>query len=1502
MGREPQYVEAMELLRDFDFSSAALKDDQDCNLMIACQWNDDIQAIEATLWDPEGLKLTSFMSDVLTMPADQLTTTKIRIRGLGFEGLPLDHERIWIFNVRYTKDEQGPVLLMHESTTWAKIPDGKEKEALTVIELCSGGFAGWSMAWKTLQPRMAKKVNILAIDESIEACRTYAISHKAVLVPQESMIQPTDFQTKGNQIIWHADLWDDRLLASIAKLQPDMATISAPCPAWSGAFTACGLHRGDGLLLLRAILMCRPWRPKVIAVEQVSNFNTHEHKPFILRAIQFMGYRLLGQRVLNLSRHSPTSRCRWLAILVRVQVSESLPLDPWPATTVNMTPTVMKFAEEVLARLSMTEQVKQTASNPKFVKGAGNKTPAEVLQDRIYRHDELLPCFMAQYGNQHNLSEQTLEKYGYFGHFVAMDESKQSARFWHPAEVAAIHGIMEQYWVDADFPTSWLLTGNCIGTAHALFLVCNALKHFGIETKIEEAFRHFHETKLNVDRCELHPGHKGHMLRNKDDPLQDQHKQSIRQLYDQTAPSTEHWWSYDNGWTNQQLPSQDTQLVATVPMFGYYEGFLCFDGGRQQFWFNTELAAGEIEAHWQGAFCAVKEEGNTNGFKLIGHQYGGDFAIRPNESVFVITRCDASIVKADLTKQYATQLQMAEFGQIFDQFGPITEERKPAPMDVLTAEAWKYETPKLKLVPLTKALMTTKSFWSWNEKSDIIEVKIRGPAEDLQITKEFWANLIPTDTLNLLGRTVNVTDDTIAFHSLTTKVACPNYPFRMGIAIQAARAMFALCKFPNVNQSYPVKLKIFGQVLWEGILPEIMTIDVVKTILKLAMQPVTMNREYRIVIMGKQICDATIGELFRDGKHKLVLHAIGMMRGGGDASANKGSKQQQKQMMQSTLATTLLEQGYPLEWTKATVDTIAWKYGLPRLQAVCAQAKGPSRLREIMALCKEQSIQLPELPKPSNQSTTKGAPWQANKKRKETNQIIDPKDYKIIEGFFFNSDDSAIEVIPAVKPQATGICILTAMQAQQWINSDQLLSSDELAIIALGPVQPNHRLHATHVTFPAMNPSQQKVLLHGTMVQLGAKHAKHKQGSQNITEEKCTIMSVTLFKEDWNEQDWQQITHNPAGFIRRTLQQDNQEKAIQSIWGKSLRAGKAPASPAQATSCQMHCTIMDPMVKPLLGKSGYNGLFFIPKTAQGKIQPDYRIIWCEGDLPHVTGVSSRSAHSLGLVRNGRGKGYGIRVCKEHFQEAWTSMFPGQSAPELKEGDRTFKVQNLVFGTTKTMLEEWLKQLKWEATAHRPLGPQCWIIKSNQAPPDVIHMFNTSPVLITEMKERAPKQDRVILGPAHVNTSDPWQTGAGQDPWANFQPGVASGTVVNHSTSAPTARAATGPIEAKFQEQEAKILALQSNVEALTKGQKENHETVVGQIDRVEKQQQQQGIQMHSALKQIQSDLDKNIHKTLVQHTKAVDSKFDELKRLFIATQKRDKPSTDDDLRACQHYQ
>ena len=84
------------------------------------------------------------------------------------------------------------------------------------------------------------------------------------------------------------------------------------------------------------------------------------------------------------------------------------------------------------------------------------------------------------------------------------------------------------------------------------------------------------------------------------------------------------------------------------------------------------------------------------------------------------------------------------------------------------------------------------------------------------------------------------------------------------------------------------------------------------------------------------------------------------------------------------------------------------------------------------------------------------------------------------------------------------------------------------------------------------------------------------------------------------------------------------------------------------------------------------GLWAAPKTQQGRLSNDFKVIWCEGDLPKLATLSAKTSNCLD------GETLGLRFNAKDYATAFQAIFPGQEVPLTATGDKVFRVDGLPF--------------------------------------------------------------------------------------------------------------------------------------------------------------------------------------------------------------------------------
>eukprot|EP00438_Fugacium_kawagutii_P030558 Skav216835 [mRNA] locus=scaffold1340:167019:171677:+ [translate_table: standard] len=406
-----------------------------------------------------------------------------------------------------------------------------------------------------------------------------------------------------------------------------------------------------------------------------------------------------------------------------------------------------------------------------------------------------------------------------------------------------------------------------------------------------------------------------------------------------------------------------------------------------------------------------------------------------------------------------------------------------------------------------------------------------------------------------------------------------------------------------------VKIKLRSCVLWEGYVASDVTLQHLIGILKpsiVAYAPA----DPRVLCRGKTLWHypTTLAEVAQEqGCSSLTLHIIHSLHGG-------GAKEINRQQAKNSLASTLLENGFELKWVSSTAETLISRASQAEVSKAAQLTTSSERMKAILKLCKDCGIETNVAEKKSIHVQNKA---HATKAKRMSQVQLNPSEYLLEAGFLKNQDKTEVPQIQQISARSTGVCFATAEQAIPWLREGCTLSKDELGLFILGPQMPcSTKLSHQQVTIPCRNHQNAQVILTGHLVQLGEKAiCVTSPATPTVTVTKSQVVALTMWKDNWSEQDWDQILKNTNAFLRNALGDYGSYDSITSIWGKSFRKKNKAVNPHEAESVQVHCSVLDTNLSALLSASGFNFIYATPKNAEGRIDDDqWRVIWVEGLL------------------------------------------------------------------------------------------------------------------------------------------------------------------------------------------------------------------------------------------------------------------------------------------------
>ena len=1493
--------------------------------------------VHCQMWRPEGKGLEKFQQQSLIIPGDERLDMQQVLLWDVCRPMPPVGTKVWLLNLRDPIVVPGIndlVLCFHEGSVWMpaldSLTDDLDDSPLHVLELFSGGFGGWKSACDFIQGHSGTSFQVVGLDHDFDACAQYAATFHANMLSLQQELNLDLLKQSEEHWVLHGSVEDSHWLPMIARWNPHLITISSPCPPWSNASHAHGVLKTEGMLLVKAIMLCRWLRPAAILLEQVPGFNQHEQKPLVLQCLHQIGFRLVFQKVLNVADCSLVQRPRWLGLALRIHGdSQPFVFHPWLKSE-NVTQLKnfrLPLSREERALLQLSSEALRVATNPEFLKNARTQaTTDQVFRSRVYQPGQMFPTFMATYGFQHELPVEHLKKFGYYGHFLSDWESDLGCRFMSPFEILLLHGITHSCFLENDLACAWRTVGNFITVQHALILLANACNCVGPEKlDVQLLFKQFLAERFTAENAKCHELTAGSILMHVTASKSDSFLAAVEQLFESRfAFGIDHFcWSPETGFQLGADPCEipDTQLTdsqqvakcnafmsqisvdelmaleevsATMLWAPVSKGLIHLQQADLTFWFSADLTLDELTCLWGGNYACEFHACDSAGYSATltaTTNVCDDLEAFHRPLVMFMTEGKLTILPgAEATPLLALPYFQDGIGPLWQPYAKVFDGELPVACRI-------YLTSEIKLgqfdafpAVIMASIKNTSGVWSWDPATDKLILQLQGDDFSVKTMLKFWSQVLVTSTLKDLGRKSEIHGDALHFVPLADNVPCPQFAFREALSVSATRCLLNnlagnLRDFTDVL--IPVQVK-WTSFICDQQLPSQITVEVLLTLLEYGFSPSIGAAHFRPLVLGKSVAYATILKdlPIKEGRDALRVDLVLSLQGGGP------SKSQQRALHENVIAGLFLEQGYDLDWTSKAVATLVEKCGITKLQSVSASPMGTAKLQALDKLCTEAGLVKPVITAPTTKKQFAGAPWNSKKKKVGNNQI-DVHDYRIDDGFFFNQDDTPAVQLPELHAQKNGVVLAAFEDARSWLLAGELISSDELGLLVVGPKPVQCQMVSQACVIPCHTSRGQAVLLSAQLYQFGTKKIKVKQSDpkDQIKNDQAQLMAVTFFKGDWAMEDWQKILHETPKFLRSQMQAEQLDGSIQASWGKAFRDNRTPASPIQAQSVQLHAMVVADKVDEVLKKSGFNRIYFTPKLPSGKLSEDFKVLWSSGDRTALEVLSAKLPSCLGLVRSRTNMG--LRVKATDFAAAWAIVNPNSPVPQRDAGDLLYKVAGLPFGCSLAMLEAWLTNLKWNAKPLKAIGAQAWLIRAVDRPPEGHLLFNSSPVLLSFLPPKQETTRAVLAGPPprprvqgtkSYGVTDEWPQG---DPWQNWQ-----GSSTATASAAPVTRQTEGPTTVRLQAQDAKIEALQQQFTQMTEQHKQLETGMMQRIDVIEKQGSDHRVFVEKSLQSLRGDMDQALQQSLTKTAQLMDNKFEDLKALFGARAAK-RPSDDD---------
>jgi len=511
---------------------------------------------------------------------------------------------------------------------------------------------------------------------------------------------------------------------------------------------------------------------------------------------------------------------------------------------------------------------------------------------------------------------------------------------------------------------------------------------------------------------------------------------------------------------------------------------------------------------------------------------------------------------------------------------------------------------------------------------------------------------------------------------------------------------------------------------------------------------------------------------------------------------------------------------------------------------------------------------------------------------------IDVTQYKLMPGFFIRSNGEPMPIQSTFSPCISGITMMPATNAEQWLMHKGKIIPDEMALFLIGDLNEEQQQKTLKVVAPAYNTAGDQVLLAGWLLQLGENKVHlATQDAPKVQTLDVQVCSFTLWATDFTKEQWQDITKSPVKQTKILLDKDQLGEVIKNPWGRTFRQGKIPCANTEATSVQFHAEIMIRDLRKLLHRSGFNKVFVTPKDIGGSPSQDWRVIWTSETTQSLEAQTMSQPGAAGLVKGN--KNHGLRVENSAFLQIWNLLHPGEDPPKQIPKGSLWRLHPLPYGVDKQVMQEWAENVGWSCFPIRPLGAKAWLMQSQDQPPNKVLSFNGQPLIVKCMPSKVdnitsgliagPKsKPQIDSKPSHENifrTGDPFQ-----DAWAAWQP--TSQKAVKDSTAGDTV---PGPTTAHLQMHDQQLHTLEQAIKHLEEAHKEKDPQDAVKFASLEDSIVQNHQQVQGAFQALRTDFQSSLSQAITQQDAKLSQGFEELKDLFRQREKRRKPEKSDEM-------
>ncbi len=410
--------------------------------------------------------------------------------------------------------------------------------------------------------------------------------------------------------------------------------------------------------------------------------------------------------------------------------------------------------------------------------------------------------------------------------------------------------------------------------------------------------------------------------------------------------------------------------------------------------------------------------------------------------------------------------------------------------------------------------------------------------------------------------------------------------------------------------------------------------------------------------------------------------------------------------------------------------------------------------------------------------------------------------------------------VEAFGPDSCGVIAMHIDSAIKYLPIKRL-SADPLAIIAVGskPIT-----DAPIKMVPATSGKGEPILIPMCILNFGDTPIMFHEGSMkaDLATQDAMVVEFTIYRNE--VEAWDDVK-SPVVYLGLKISETKSTKILSTWAVKSYSEQRKPTEHAKASYVHGYLRVLEASADPILARSGWFGIYLVPKNSQKKPREAYSIVPVPNkSVEQLQAIVQSTKNALGIVKTMNA--LAVRCRREHTFVIKKVIFPDLPLQEegvFSQGDSLFVLKHLESHTNITELTDALRKLGWkDAKALKPLGANAWSIAAPDDPPSSHVCLNGRFVVIAPQGK--PKGvDRTV---AHIPSTV----------------AITNGTTPNVVHTAPTTSTRIDELKTDLQGQvqamiDAKMKESVGEIKQLKHAMGETHEAIAQIKDAQEKTDQ-----------------------------------------------------------------